>query len=110
MPGDELSITYLSEEECLMPTFMRRAILDEKWHFTCECNRCSEKFDPSRLMRYQRCHYGAIGLPADAKCASEAPLVCKLCNLVLTNRCVSAYLNDESFYIEQARHLQVDLL
>ena len=38
--GDALLISYLSDDDLELPTGERRALLQEKFGFTCECERC----------------------------------------------------------------------
>eukprot|EP00434_Breviolum_minutum_P046244 symbB.v1.2.041710.t1/scaffold8535.1/size5995/1 len=56
--GDEILISYLSGEDLLRPTWMRRKELQRgPWKFHCECSRC-ERVDDVRGMLCQRCGRG----------------------------------------------------
>ena len=66
-PGDELTISYLSTDEVIRPTFMRRDILQTLWRFRCECERCSEVNDPFRAMNRPQCVGGALLFPAEVR-------------------------------------------
>jgi len=49
-PGDEVSISYIDEEELLGPTFDRQKALRARWQFKCACERCSRP-DVTRAFR-----------------------------------------------------------
>ena len=41
--GEQITNQYLKPEK---PTFLRRPLLRDKWHFDCQCRRCA---DPTEL-------------------------------------------------------------
>lgn len=47
--GDEVTLSYISQQERAFPTFMRRDLLAQLWDFHCECERCAEILDPFRV-------------------------------------------------------------
>ncbi|CAE8723254.1 unnamed protein product [Polarella glacialis] len=61
--GEELSISYLDEEQLLSPRARRRARLSGRWQFRCGCERC---VGPD-LVRVFRC-------PAGGMCGSKGLL------------------------------------
>ena len=40
LPGETLSISYLSDADLELPTEQRRALLETRFNFVCECERC----------------------------------------------------------------------
>merc|ERR1712232_239351 len=46
--GDEVCITYLTDEQMLLPSSERREQLQRKWEFVCRCERCSADADDTR--------------------------------------------------------------
>jgi hypothetical protein len=57
--GDELTISYLQDEDLLKSTAVRQAKL-QNWRFTCMCPRCALKVDMGRGFRCQRCRLGIL--------------------------------------------------
>lgn len=64
--GEELSITYLSEDAALQPAFCRRHTLQTTKSFWCECERCSAPLDLSRGFRCPSCLQGTIYVDPNA--------------------------------------------
>merc|ERR1712137_810665 len=56
-PGDELTISYLQDDDLLKSTIVRRQKL-QNWQFTCACPRCSLHVDKGRGFKCRRCKYG----------------------------------------------------
>eukprot|EP00388_Colpodella_angusta_P017410 GDKJ01043021.1.p1 GENE.GDKJ01043021.1~~GDKJ01043021.1.p1 ORF type:complete len:546 (-),score=82.72 GDKJ01043021.1:260-1897(-) len=56
--GDELTISYLGDEELLKSTDIRREKL-AGWLFNCSCERCVAVSDPCRAFRCQTCGVGS---------------------------------------------------
>eukprot|EP00442_Polarella_glacialis_P000469 CAMPEP_0115096580 /NCGR_PEP_ID=MMETSP0227-20121206/29819_1 /TAXON_ID=89957 /ORGANISM="Polarella glacialis, Strain CCMP 1383" /LENGTH=517 /DNA_ID=CAMNT_0002490363 /DNA_START=126 /DNA_END=1679 /DNA_ORIENTATION=+ len=55
--SDELTISYLQDEDLLKSTAVRQLKL-QNWKFTCSCPRCDLKIDLGRGFRCQRCRVG----------------------------------------------------
>ncbi|KAF4728817.1 hypothetical protein FOZ62_008102, partial [Perkinsus olseni] len=58
-PGDELTISYIGDEELFKSTNIRRQRL-QGWLFTCHCRRCDEPVDYARGFRCTQCHTGVV--------------------------------------------------
>ena len=64
--GEELTISYLSEEQLALPTESRRQLL-KGWLFNCECERCSLSKDAQRLFKCPNCSIGEVS-QSDTSC------------------------------------------
>jgi len=58
-PGDELTISYLQDEDLLKSTVVRQQKL-QNWRFTCQCTRCCIPVDAGRGFRCRRCRIGIL--------------------------------------------------
>lgn len=56
--GDEVTVSYLSEEALLESTASRRKQLEVTTHFTCECDRCTAPVDRVRGFSCPSCKVG----------------------------------------------------
>ncbi|KAL8275952.1 hypothetical protein Esti_000068 [Eimeria stiedai] len=63
--GDEVTLTYLPEEDMLASTSRRRTLLEGAKDFKCMCERCVAPVDFSRGFRCPRCRSGVIYAHAD---------------------------------------------
>lgn len=72
-PGDELTISYIGDEELFKSTNVRRQrlqgelfssatsrVISVGWLFTCHCHRCDEPVDYARGLRCIQCHAGVV--------------------------------------------------
>jgi len=57
--GDELTISYLQDEDLLKSTSVRQTKL-QNWRFTCACTRCDERVDLGRGFKCRRCRVGVL--------------------------------------------------
>jgi len=57
--GDELTISYLQDEDLLKSTSVRQQKL-QNWRFTCQCKRCALDVDTGRGFRCRRCRIGIL--------------------------------------------------
>lgn len=57
--GDELTISYLQDEDLLKSTLVRVQKL-QNWRFTCACLRCSLQVDLGRGFRCRKCQVGTV--------------------------------------------------
>jgi len=107
----ELAISYISEEQLLMPTALRRRLLGG-WLFTCGCERCAEAFDPQRSFRCLNCSLGEVCVASTA--AREAPgggEVCRVCGWAVTPAELSNLLDLEDQYLDRVSRIDAtDLL
>ncbi|KFG62545.1 putative histone lysine methyltransferase, SET [Toxoplasma gondii RUB] len=69
--GDEVTLTYLSEDDLMRPTLQRRKVLSETKDFICTCERCSAPVDFSRGFRCPACGIGSIYVEPDAELTLE---------------------------------------
>ncbi|PFH32213.1 hypothetical protein BESB_021540 [Besnoitia besnoiti] len=69
--GDEVTLTYLSEEDLMRPTLHRRRVLSETKDFVCACERCSAPVDFSRGFRCPTCGVGCIYVEPDAELTGD---------------------------------------
>ncbi|KAL8427614.1 hypothetical protein Efla_005789 [Eimeria flavescens] len=63
--GDEVTLTYLAEDDMLRSVSHRRSLLDGAKDFKCMCERCVAPVDFSRGFRCPRCRLGVIYVHAD---------------------------------------------
>lgn len=57
--GDEITVSYISESNMLLPISHRRKMLSN-WNFTCCCPRCAASSDDTRGMRCPACGVNGI--------------------------------------------------
>lgn len=57
--GEELTISYLQDEDLLKSTSVRQTKL-QNWRFTCQCSRCCLQVDVGRGFRCRRCRVGVL--------------------------------------------------
>ncbi|PHJ23478.1 histone lysine set [Cystoisospora suis] len=69
--GDEVTLSYLSEEDLMRPAKERRKVLLETKDFFCACERCSATVDFSRGFRCPFCDAGCIYVEPGACIAEE---------------------------------------
>lgn len=76
--GDELTISYLQDEDLLKSTAVRQQKL-QNWRFTCACTRCRLLVDVGRGFRCRRCRIGILNAtvegvlnPCGVCCASPS--------------------------------------
>lgn len=60
--GDEITVSYLSEEALLEATACRRQHLEKSKHFMCHCDRCMTPLDCARGFVCLRCKEGELHL------------------------------------------------
>ncbi|KAF4719230.1 hypothetical protein FOZ63_027883, partial [Perkinsus olseni] len=69
--GDEICVSYLSEEALLDCTKTRVDDLDSTKGFVCTCPRCVADEDPSRVLACPSCSLGEVTFPSQAPLMSE---------------------------------------
>ncbi|KAF4711348.1 hypothetical protein FOZ63_014894, partial [Perkinsus olseni] len=69
--GDEICVSYLSEEALLDCTKTRVDDLDSTKGFVCTCPRCVADEDPSRVFACPSCSLGEVTFPSHAPLMSE---------------------------------------
>lgn len=77
--GDEVCITYLSEDDLMQSAMVRREALESTKHFVCMCDRCNVETDYTRGMLCPVCKNDFVFLPAQpCKEGQEQVEWCKL--------------------------------
>ncbi|CEM02509.1 unnamed protein product [Vitrella brassicaformis CCMP3155] len=61
-PGDEVCVSYVSEEGLFEPSHLRRFMLHKTKGFICLCPRCTAPYDKSRGFVCPRCRKGTVFL------------------------------------------------
>lgn len=96
-PGDEISISYLGDEELFKSIPIRR----EKtmgWLFTCQCTRCDDySVDFARGFRCKTCVVGSIYFDTSSESASP----CDTCNSVMDEETIQRFTDLENQYADR---------
>lgn len=92
-PGDEITISYLGDEDLLRSVPERRK-RTQGWLFSCHCDRCQSPIDFSRAFRCPTCFIGAIYM--HPKNIPVGPCTC--CNATLNTEMCERFLELESAY------------
>jgi len=97
--GDELTISYLQDEDLLKSTAVRQQKL-QNWRFTCQCPRCRLRVDAGRGFRCRRCRFGII-------CATVTGGLepCRVCCSSLSPEETKILLNLEEEYVVRVENL-----
>eukprot|EP00915_Cephaloidophora_sp_WS-2016_P006183 GHVH01008154.1.p1 GENE.GHVH01008154.1~~GHVH01008154.1.p1 ORF type:complete len:627 (-),score=64.90 GHVH01008154.1:147-2027(-) len=69
--GEEVTISYLTEESLLLPAAVRRSDLLASKRFFCLCERCSLNGDRSRCVRCYKCRLGFRLMGSDSGWCTE---------------------------------------
>mmetsp|Transcript_74045 Transcript_74045/g.209059 ORF Transcript_74045/g.209059 Transcript_74045/m.209059 type:complete len:507 (-) Transcript_74045:52-1572(-) len=97
--GDELTISYLQDEDLLKSTCVRQQKL-QNWRFTCQCPRCHLRVDTGRGFRCRRCRLGV--LYASSQGILEP---CRVCNASASQEDMSMLLHLEEEYVVRVESL-----
>eukprot|EP01053_Blabericola_migrator_P013239 Blabericola_migrator_1__13238@NODE_91_length_14555_cov_140_209277_g81_i0_p2_GENE_NODE_91_length_14555_cov_140_209277_g81_i0NODE_91_length_14555_cov_140_209277_g81_i0_p2_ORF_typecomplete_len479_score73_37SET/PF00856_28/2_4e10SET/PF00856_28/3_7e03NOB1_Zn_bind/PF08772_11/1_4_NODE_91_length_14555_cov_140_209277_g81_i040445480 len=104
-PGDEITISYIGDEDLLKPTHTRRERLSS-WQFTCRCDRCSDPVDLCRGFRCPDCGTGTIYMKTDVVTNADgdedyvtSAQPCTVCLLSFTTDQIQQYEQFEEAYI-----------
>jgi len=97
--GDELTVSYLQDEDLLKSTRVRRQKL-QNWQFTCSCSRCRLRVDASRGFRCRRCRLGVLFV---VEPGTLQP--CQVCNTTLSPEETQTLLSLEEEYVERVEGL-----
>ena len=92
-PGDEITISYLGDEDLLRSVPERRK-RTQGWLFACQCDRCLSPIDYSRGFRCPTCFIGAVYM--HPKNVPVGP--CSCCNTAIPDTTLERYLDLESSY------------
>mmetsp|Transcript_48367 Transcript_48367/g.90587 ORF Transcript_48367/g.90587 Transcript_48367/m.90587 type:complete len:521 (-) Transcript_48367:104-1666(-) len=98
--GDELTISYLQDEDLLKSTAVRQQKL-QNWKFLCMCPRCSLNVDAGRGIRCQRCRIGIL-YPQVSNTTFE---LCRVCGSRPPAEDVAMLLHMEEEYVHRVDNL-----
>jgi len=103
--GEELTISYLTDDDLLKAIIIRRQKLNN-WKFTCCCERCEEPIDYARGFRCVRCRSGVCYYAVSSTTESGDSLTsCKLCNFVFPEQEVKTLIQTETSYANRVESL-----
>jgi len=97
--GDELTISYLQDEDLLKSTAVRQQKL-QNWRFTCQCNRCRLRVDAGRGFRCRRCRIGILFASV-----SNSLEPCKVCNASPSQEDMQMLVRLEEEYVCRVENL-----
>jgi len=97
--GDELTISYLQDEDLLKSTAIRQQKL-HNWRFTCQCTRCNLRVDTGRGFRCRRCRIGIF-----YACTVGGLEPCWACNSTPLQEDVQMLLHLEEEYVLRVENL-----
>jgi len=101
--GDELTISYLQDEDLLKSTSVRQTKL-QNWKFTCACPRCALKVDLGRGFRCQRCRLG-INYPKVPEPEKNGFEPCNVCGTTPSLEDVQMLIQMEDEYVLRVENL-----
>mmetsp|Transcript_32829 Transcript_32829/g.94456 ORF Transcript_32829/g.94456 Transcript_32829/m.94456 type:complete len:668 (+) Transcript_32829:48-2051(+) len=91
--GDELTISYLQDEDLLKSTAVRQQKL-QNWRFTCACPRCKLYVDEGRGFRCRKCRVGVLYATTGSTLEP-----CRVCNSVPSQDMTQKLIRDEQKYV-----------
>lgn len=93
--GEEISISYFDDDALCMPTAARRAVLQGRWQFKCECKRCMA---PDSLRAFRCAKAGCDGVHLTDIDGEEALGPCARCSAVLSSAAIAdAFASEKRF-------------
>lgn len=98
-PGEELTISYLQDEDLLKSTAVRQQKL-QNWRFTCQCARCQLQIDRGRGFRCRKCRVGV--LYASAAGTLEP---CHVCQSLPSQEDMQMLIHYEEEYVVRVENL-----
>jgi len=92
--GDELTISYLADDDVPKHTAIRQQKLQHSWHFKCACSRCKLYVEECRGFRCRGCSVGVWH-------ANTANILepCRVCNSVPSQDMTQKLIRDEQKYV-----------
>lgn len=99
-PGDELTISYLQDEDLLKSTAVRMQKL-QNWRFSCGCPRCGLEVDKGRGLRCRRCR---LGITFATTTGTLEP--CHVCGDKPSEQDVKMLLQYEEEYVARVENLE----
>lgn len=97
--GDEITISYLQDDDLLKSTMARRQKL-QNWQFTCGCTRCVLQVDTGRGFRCRKCHVGIL-YPGVSGTLER----CTVCKTQLAKDDTATLINLEQEYVNRVENL-----
>jgi len=97
--GDELTISYLQDEDLLKSNQVRVAKL-QNWRFECACTRCALQVDMGRGFRCRRCRVGILYATKDDKLQP-----CHVCCASASDEDMKTLLHFEEEYVVRVDNL-----
>jgi hypothetical protein len=94
-PGDEITISYLSDEDLFKSVLVRRQ-KTQGWLFDCACTRCTSTTDFSRSFRCPVCVTGSILVSPENQAGP-----CDTCITNLSSEVLLNYLELEPIYVDR---------
>eukprot|EP00434_Breviolum_minutum_P033173 symbB.v1.2.029353.t1/scaffold3203.1/size61338/2 len=94
--GEEITVSYLSEESLLESIESRRAQLEATKHFLCNCNTCSLSLDPVRGFRCLGCQKGEIFFEFADQMRPCVAGACRLCGFLATSAQANELVTQEA--------------
>mmetsp|Transcript_98758 Transcript_98758/g.175826 ORF Transcript_98758/g.175826 Transcript_98758/m.175826 type:complete len:517 (+) Transcript_98758:67-1617(+) len=101
--SDELTISYLQDEDLLKSTSVRQTKL-QNWKFTCMCPRCALKVDLGRGFRCHRCRLGIL-YPRVPNTEENGFECCRVCGTAPTTQDVQMLVQMEDEYVLRVDNL-----
>lgn len=102
--GDELTISYLQDEDLLKSTAVRQQKL-QNWRFTCMCPRCKLPIDEGRGVRCRKCRLGVLYWKTSDTLASDTLEPCNVCTSVMSMEDMQLMLHLEEEYVARIESL-----
>jgi len=112
---EEITVSYLGEENLLeAATFRRKHLLDSK-HFICDCLRCTADSDPCRGFRCPRCSSTSLKLGAccdqvDVRAEEMTGRKCEQCGHALAAGEAAMLIGEETLYKEKLQEMEDKLV
>jgi len=97
--GDELTISYLQDEDLLKSTAVRQQKL-QNWRFTCACPRCKLYVDEGRGFRCRKCRVGVLYATTGSTLEP-----CRVCNSVPSPDETQMLIHLEEEYVTRVESL-----
>ncbi|ETW60984.1 hypothetical protein PFMC_03214 [Plasmodium falciparum CAMP/Malaysia] len=99
-PGDEITISYLGDDDLYKSSNIRREKLTN-WLFVCMCSRCTHPVDNCRGFRCSSCGIGTFFIKSEYH--DDIPIIskCNVCLCEITESAAYEYIEYENSYIER---------
>jgi len=97
--NEELTISYLQDEDLLKSTVVRQAKL-QNWRFTCACDRCALQTDMGRGFMCRKCQIGLIFATA-----TNSFVPCSVCGTCPSEKDTTMLLHFEEEYVVRVENL-----